>query len=144
MIKKYCAKRRKCWLPAFSPFPTMFSKAHLPGLVGIKSNKGCKSSHFYYLYLLWLQIDKIVRSYCPKPSTRQQNFRLVQIETNCRQDFEVHFKWKINIIYGRKHCEKRINCFLQAISPFLTMFSTATYVLCIKTRYQEVMGKLFT
>ena len=22
---KYCGKRRKCWLPAFSPFPTMFS-----------------------------------------------------------------------------------------------------------------------
>ena len=21
-------KRRKCWLPAFSPFPTMFSKGH--------------------------------------------------------------------------------------------------------------------
>ena len=25
--RKYCGKRRKCWLPAFSPFPTMFSKA---------------------------------------------------------------------------------------------------------------------
>ena len=23
---KHCGKRRKCWLPAFSPFPTMFSK----------------------------------------------------------------------------------------------------------------------
>ena len=23
---KYCGKRRKSWLPAFSPFPTMFSK----------------------------------------------------------------------------------------------------------------------
>ena len=26
---------------------------------------------------------------------------------------------------SRKHCEKRRNCLLQAISPFLTMFSTA-------------------
>ena len=25
--KKHCGKRRKFWLPAFSPFPTMFSKA---------------------------------------------------------------------------------------------------------------------
>ena len=25
MIRKHCGKRRKCWLPAFSPFPTMFS-----------------------------------------------------------------------------------------------------------------------
>ena len=24
-IKKRCGKRRKCWLPTFSPFPTMFS-----------------------------------------------------------------------------------------------------------------------
>ena len=23
--RKHCEKRRKCWLPAFSPFPTMFS-----------------------------------------------------------------------------------------------------------------------
>ena len=27
MCRKYCEKRRKCWLPAFSPFPTMFSKS---------------------------------------------------------------------------------------------------------------------
>ena len=26
MDRKRCGKRRKCWLPAFSPFPTMFSK----------------------------------------------------------------------------------------------------------------------
>ena len=24
--RKHCGKRRKCWLPAFSPFSTMFSK----------------------------------------------------------------------------------------------------------------------
>ena len=27
--RKLCGKRRKCWLPAFSPFPTMFSKGYL-------------------------------------------------------------------------------------------------------------------
>ena len=26
MVRKHCGKKRKCWLPAFSPFPTMFSK----------------------------------------------------------------------------------------------------------------------
>ena len=26
MGRKKCGKRRKCWLPTFSPFPTMFSK----------------------------------------------------------------------------------------------------------------------
>ena len=25
-IRKHCEKRRNCWLPAFSPFPTMFSE----------------------------------------------------------------------------------------------------------------------
>ena len=25
--RKHCGKRRKCWLSAFSPFPTMFQKA---------------------------------------------------------------------------------------------------------------------
>ena len=26
--RKHSRKRRKCWLPAFSPFPTMFSKRY--------------------------------------------------------------------------------------------------------------------
>ena len=35
-------KRRKCWLPAFSPFPTMFSKGYLYRVIksqdcGVKS-----------------------------------------------------------------------------------------------------------
>ena len=32
------------------------------------------------------------------PITRRQNFRLVQIETNCRQHFKVLLKWKISTI----------------------------------------------
>ena len=30
---KHCGKRRKCWLPAFSPFPTMFSKGFFPRVI---------------------------------------------------------------------------------------------------------------
>ena len=26
MCRKHCRKSRKCWLPTFSPFPTMFSE----------------------------------------------------------------------------------------------------------------------
>ena len=33
---------------------------------------------------------------CPQVITRRQNFRLVQIETNCRRHFKVHLKWKIS------------------------------------------------
>ena len=28
-----CGKRRKCWLPAFSPFPTMFSEGFFPRVI---------------------------------------------------------------------------------------------------------------
>ena len=63
-----------------------------------------------------------------KPITRRQNFRLVQIETNCRRHFKVHLKRKISTTYSVKHCEKKRNCLLQAISPFLTMFSTSIYL----------------
>ena len=24
-VRKHCGKKRKCWLPAYSPFPTTFS-----------------------------------------------------------------------------------------------------------------------
>ena len=33
MVEKHHGKRRKCWLPAFSPFPTMFSKGLFPRVV---------------------------------------------------------------------------------------------------------------
>ena len=35
--RKHCGKRTKCWLPAFSPFPTMFSKAFFSR--GVKSQE---------------------------------------------------------------------------------------------------------
>ena len=35
MNRKHCGKMRKCWLPAFSPFPTIFSKAFFSR--GVKS-----------------------------------------------------------------------------------------------------------
>ena len=35
-VEKNCGKRRKCWLPVFSPFPTMFAKAVFS--TGVKSH----------------------------------------------------------------------------------------------------------
>ena len=52
----------------------------------------------------------------------------------------MHLKWKISAIYGRKHCEKRRNCLLQAISPFLTMFPKAIYLMCVKMWHCVIMG----
>ena len=37
---------------------------------------------------------------------RQQNFRLVQFETNCRH-FKVYLKWKIFTIQGKKNIVKK-------------------------------------
>ena len=51
------------------------------------------------------------------------NFRLFQTERVCRQQFQIGRKWKKVIQMGRKHCGKRRNCSLQAISPFPTVFS---------------------
>ena len=45
----------------------------------------------------------------------------------CRQHFKLNLKWKISTIQGRKHCEKRRNCLLQAIFPFLAMFCNFSF-----------------
>ena len=42
---KHCGKRRKCWLPAFSPFPTMFSKAVFSR--GVKSRDCVVKGYFF-------------------------------------------------------------------------------------------------
>ena len=53
---------------------------------------------------------------------------------------KVYFKCKISAIQGRKHCEKIRNWLLQAISPFLTVFSAVIYLQCVKMLHCMVMG----
>ena len=60
--------------------------------------------------------------------TRPQNFRLVQIETNCRQHFEVYLKWKISTIKGRNHCEKRRNKLLVTSNFFFSHNVCHSYI----------------
>ena len=45
-VRKYFGKRRKCWLAAFSPFPTMFSK----GLPTRCVNSRRKALTFVFLF----------------------------------------------------------------------------------------------
>ena len=52
------------------------------------------------------------------------NFKLFQTERVCRRQFDVWWKWHKVRKMGRKHCGKRRNCSLWAISPFPTVFST--------------------
>ena len=46
------------------------------------------------------------------------NFRLFQTERFCRRQFQIWWKWKKNLQRDRKHCGKRRNCSLWAISLF--------------------------
>ena len=58
------------------------------------------------------------------PLTHYQttNFRLFRIERLCRRQFQIWRKWEKVIQTGRKHCGKRRNCSLRAISPFPSVF----------------------
>ena len=64
---------------------------------------------------------------CPFPQTR--NFRLFRM----KEFADEKFKFDENGRKGRKHCGKRINCSLRAISPFPTVFSKDVYCRHVKT-----------
>ena len=55
------------------------------------------------------------------------NFRLFQTERVCRRQFRIWWKLQKVLQTGRKHCGKRRNCSLRAISPFPTVFSKDLY-----------------
>ena len=56
---EHCGKRRKCWLPAFSPFPTMFSKGFS---IGVVKSRDCLIKGLVF--------------------TRRQNFGLDHVDSN--------------------------------------------------------------
>ena len=51
------------------------------------------------------------------------NFRIFQTERVCRRQFKIGWHWPKGLQMGRKHCGKRRNCSLRAISPFPKVFS---------------------
>ena len=61
------------------------------------------------------------------------NFGLFQTERVCRQQFQIWWKWQKDFQKGWKHCGKRKNCSLRAISPFPTVFSKDFYRRHLKT-----------
>ena len=62
------------------------------------------------------------------------NFRLFQTEKRCRRQFHIWWKWLKAFQTDRKHCVKRKNSSLRAISPFPTVFSKDLYCKHVKTR----------
>ena len=66
--------------------------------------------------------------------SQTSNFGLFQTERVCRWQFQIWWKWQKVIKMSRKHCGKRRNCLLQAISPFPTVFSNDLCCRHVKAR----------
>ena len=98
--KKHCGKRKKC-LPLLPvTFWNILYHIHCGG------NYSCDRHLTHY---------------------QTTNFRLFQTERLCRLQFQIWRKWLKVIQKGRKHCGKRRNCSLWAISPFPTVFSKGLF-----------------
>ena len=109
------------------------------------------SVSFVSLYLLDKMNIKFYSSYifiCAFPYIhwnllthyQMTNFRLFRTERVCRRQFQIWWKWQKVIQTGRKHCGKRRNCFLRAISPFPTVSSKGLFPRGIKRCYCVGMG----
>ena len=72
---------------------------------------------------------------------QMRNFRLFHTERVCRQQFQIWWKWQKVIQTGRKHCGRRRNCLLRAISPFPTVFSKGLLSRGFKRRHCVGMGQ---
>ena len=70
------------------------------------------------------------------------NFGLFQTERVCRRQFQISQKCKKVIQTGRKHCGKRRNCSLRAISPFPTVFSKGVFPRGVKSCHCVGMGQI--
>ena len=66
--------------------------------------------------------------------SQMTNFRLFQTGRVCKQQFQIWWKWEKVLQTGRKHCRKRRNCSLRAISPFSLVFWEDLYSRQVKTR----------
>ena len=92
-------------------------------------NKSPFQKHWSYVWL-WRKFCAFFLSFfcqreewiCLLTHYQTTNFRFFQTERVCRRHFQIWWKWqKVNQM-GRKHCGKRRNCLLRAISPFPTGF----------------------
>ena len=94
------------------------------------------------LQLNWFIIDFCNWNHiqCHLTHCQMTNFKLFQIERVCRWQFQIWLIWLKVFQKGRKHCGKRRNCSLLAISPFPTVFSKDLYCKHVKTRACLVKG----
>ena len=72
--------------------------------------------HFRQCFLyLWTTFHHLTLS-------QTKNSRQFQTEKICRRQSQIWWKWQTLLQMGRKHCWKRRNYSLQAISPFPSFF----------------------
>ena len=62
------------------------------------------------------------------------NLRLIKLKEFADDNFNLDKKWQKVAEMGKKHCGKRRNCSLRAISPFPTVFSKDLFCRHVKTR----------
>ena len=85
----------------------------------------CILQHTKFIKLVWIfiQIKLMKDRFHHLLHYQTPYFRLFQTEKVCRRQFQTWPKWQKAIQTGRKHCGKKRNCSLRAISPFPTVFS---------------------
>ena len=71
--------------------------------------------------------------------SQMTKFRLLQTERLCRRQFQIWWKWLKVLQTSIKHCGKRRNCSLRAISPFPTVFPKDYY--CRRVKFRACFGK---
>ena len=64
---KHCRKRRKCWLPAFSPFPTMFSILSKTWIIILATMNLSSANAFNLVKAKILSFGKWVKLLFPRP-----------------------------------------------------------------------------
>ena len=88
-----------------------------------------------YLYVVVIPILSLFLTHY-----QTTNFRLFETERVCRRQFQISRKWQKCIQMGRKHCGKRRNCSLRAISPFPKVFSKGLFPRGVKRCHCVEMG----
>ena len=105
MINKYHIGKKTLWEKEKLLVPSNFSFSH----------------NVFHSYISFVRQNEALYGYGLTLS-QTAHFRLFQTERVCRRQFQIYWKWKKVLQTGWKHCGKRRNCSLWAISPFPTVF----------------------
>ena len=166
---KHCKKRRNCLWQAISPFLSMFStpystyfsfSMHFKMLSAIcfklDQSKVLLSGNGLTVAfphrnpwrimterikpLTIISLSKAIVHAGYLTLSQMTNFRLFQtLKRVCRRQFQIWWKWLKVFRKSRKHCGKRRNCLLWAISLFSAVFSKDLY--CRQVKIRACLGK---